>query len=191
MVVGLGNPTQKYTETRHNAGFWFLDRLTERYSITLKESNRFQGVYGSSRMEGEEVIFLKPLTYMNHSGRSVAAVLRYFKISPDNLLVAHDELDFPAGVIRLKKDGGHGGHNGLRDIVAALGCGSFYRLRIGIDRPNTKEEVVQYVLNRPSRSDRDNIEKGFNRVQDIFLRLLQGDFQEVMNSLHSSSSKLS
>ncbi len=184
-MVGLGNPAQKYDKTRHNAGFWFLDRLAESYAVNFKESNRFQGVYGNARIDGEEVIFLKPLTYMNHSGRSVAAVLRYFKINPEDLLVAHDELDFPAGVIRLKKNGGHGGHNGLRDIVAALGCGSFYRLRIGIDRPKTQEEVIQYVLNQPSRSDRDNMEKGFDRVQDIFLRLLQGDYQEAMNYLHS------
>lgn len=182
LVVGLGNPGEKYQKTRHNAGFWFLDLLEKRFV----EEKKFQGEYAKVVLAGKPVHLLKPLTFMNASGRSVSACAKFYGIAPEEILVVHDELDLAEGVIRLKFDGGHGGHNGLRDIQSALGTKAFYRLRVGIDRPKTKEEVVNYVLDYPSKIARENIDAALWRGEKMLPILFNDGAEKAMNWLHQS-----
>lgn len=184
LIVGLGNPTARYEKTRHNAGFWFVDRLALHLRIALREEPRFQGVLG--RSDGSQSLFLlKPQTYINRSGQSVASVANYFKIDPAEVLVAHDELDLPPGSVRLKKDGGHGGHNGLRDMVSHLGTPDFYRLRFGIGHPGDRSAVVCYVLAPPSAADIVLMEEAMARAQEEIEAIVRGEFSAVMNRLHA------
>lgn len=185
LIVGLGNPGPQYEQTRHNAGFWFVDRLAERAAAPWRVEARFHGLVSRIRLADSEVRLLKPTTFMNHSGRAVAAIARYFGIPPAEILIAYDELDLPAGGLRLKRGGGHAGHNGMRDSISALGSPDFWRLRIGIDHPGHKAAVVGYVLSRPSREDADAILAAIDLAEDSLPDLIAGRFQLAMNRLHS------
>jgi len=185
LVVGLGNPGPKYDDTRHNAGFWFVDLLTRHHGGRLLNETKFHGLMGRTRVAGFDLRLLQPLTYMNRSGQSVAAVARYFDIAPEQILVVHDELDLPPGQVRLKQGGGHAGHNGLRDIMSALGSRDFWRLRVGIDRPTERGPVVDYVLGRPSRDDAQAIEEALEQAEASIGDILSGRFGHAMNRLHS------
>ncbi|MES9967380.1 MAG: aminoacyl-tRNA hydrolase [Sedimenticola sp.] len=186
LIVGLGNPGAQYDETRHNAGFWFVDLVARRHGGMFKSETKFHGQTCRVRIDGRECWLLKPSTFMNRSGQAVSALANYFKIPIEEVLVAHDELDIPAGSIRLKKGGGHGGHNGLRDIVSAMGGKDFWRLRIGIDHPGNARQVVDYVLGRPSRDDAIEIEREIARAEELLPRIVAGDSQKVMNLLHTT-----
>lgn len=186
LIVGLGNPGPEYQDTRHNAGFWFTDLLARQYGASFKQESRFHGQVCRINVQGRECRLLKPGTFMNRSGRAVIALANYFRISPCEILVAHDELDLACGSGRLKQGGGHAGHNGLRDIMSALGSRDFLRLRIGIDHPGQQGKVVDYVLNRPSKSDSEAIDKNLDEAAACLPDILDGNFQRVMNRLHSS-----
>jgi peptidyl-tRNA hydrolase, PTH1 family len=184
LIVGLGNPGQQYEKTRHNAGFLFLDSLaTERLS-TWSNKPDFQGLMSECNIAGEKVLLLKPQAYMNRSGQSVGKVARYYKLASEEILIVHDELDFDAGIVKLKKDGGHAGHNGLRDIIAHLGTKDFYRLRIGIGRPVGSMEVVDYVLSAPSKNDWQLIMSTIDTAKGFIDQIVAGDIAAVMNKLN-------
>jgi len=184
-IVGLGNPGSKYEATRHNAGYWFVEELARRHSARFRAEAKFFGETCRISAAGEQCWLLKPTTFMNRSGQSVSALARFYRMQPDQILVAHDELDLPCGTVRLKKGGGHGGHNGLRDTIKALGTPEFYRLRIGIDHPGHKDQVVDYVLSPPRREEATQILDAIDRAADQLPLLLQGEYARVMNSLHS------
>ncbi len=183
MIVGLGNPGDKYAKTRHNAGFWFLDELAD----TFRYDKKFNAEVAEIRHGDEKILLVKPLTFMNLSGDAVQKALQFYKISAAELLVAHDELDFAAGVCRFKKGGGHGGHNGLRDIVAKIGGGDFLRLRIGIDHPGNAKAVANYVLKPPSKEDFQRIEQSLWEAQKALKTLLNDGLAAAMQELHSTS----
>ncbi len=185
LIVGLGNPGKKYESTRHNAGYWFIDRLSDKYAANLKRKDKFFGYLGSVNINGKAVHFLKPDTFMNLSGKSVQALASFYRIKSDEILVAHDELDIGCGEIRLKSGGGHGGHNGLRDIIRCLGQQDFYRLRIGIDHPGQASQVTNYVLSNPSAEDRELIGKGINKSVDQIGKIVAGEFESAMQVLHT------
>lgn len=151
LVVGLGNPGSQYEQTRHNAGFVFLDHLASANACSWMGSGQFQGEIANCSVAGNKLVLLKPMTFMNRSGLSVGSLLRYYKIKPEEMLVVHDELELPEGVFKMKRDGGHAGHNGLRDIIAHVDSRDFYRLRVGIGRPIAGSNVADYVLSKPSR----------------------------------------
>jgi len=184
LVVGLGNPGPEYAETRHNVGYRFTDAMVARNGGRFRVENKFHGQLCRLFFAGQGLRLLKPLTFMNHSGQSVAAVVRYFDILPEQVLVAHDELDLPVGILRLKRGGGHAGHNGLRDIIAALGTRDFWRLRIGIDRPEDRAQGVSYVLSRASRDDEDRIREALEAAEPCLSEAISGAFQRAMNRLH-------
>ncbi len=184
LIIGLGNPGAEHARTRHNAGFWLLDRIADDRGAILRPESRFHGDAGKFRHGSRDVHLLKPSTYMNRSGQSVAAFSRYFKIRPEQILVLHDELDLPPGDNRLKAGGGHGGHNGLRDIINQIGR-DFLRLRIGIGHPGDRNAVVNHVLKPPSRADLDAIEEANERSLNILPLLLDGHLDKAMQQLHS------
>lgn len=184
-IVGLGNPGDKYSLTRHNAGYWFIDELARRHQLQLRTEAKFFGQTAKLSFAGKSCWLLKPTTFMNRSGQGVSAIARFYRIDPQQILVAHDELDLPPGTVRLKKGGGHGGHNGLRDSISALGTREFYRLRLGIGHPGHRDDVVDYVLSRPSKTDEISIHQAIGRAADQVDKLLAGDYQRVMNILHS------
>jgi PTH1 family peptidyl-tRNA hydrolase len=186
LVVGLGNPGPQYEATRHNVGFWFADALAARRNGQFRVETRFHGLLCRLMLDGDDLRLLKPTTFMNRSGQSLGAVLRYFHIPPEQTLVAHDELDLPAGSVRLKLGGGHAGHNGLRDIINVLGSRDFWRLRIGIDHPGDRQQVVNYVLSRPSRDDEGRILDALEDAERCLPDLMGGAFQKAMNRLHSA-----
>lgn len=187
LVVGLGNPTAKYEKTRHNTGFWLVDKLAGSYGAVFREERRFQGQVAALEFGGDSVFLLKPMTFMNRSGQSVAALARYYKISADEMLVAHDELDFAPGVVRLKCGGGHGGHNGLRDLIDQLGGVGFWRIRIGIGHPGNRDDVVPYVLGNPGVSERELICRAISRVAELFPAILRGELSAATTRLHTDS----
>ena len=184
LIVGLGNPGANYHSTRHNAGYWLADELAREHAISLKNETRFHGEVGKFNTAGKDIHLLKPTTFMNRSGQSVAALAKYFKIAPEQILVMHDELDLEPGDNRLKKSGGHGGHNGLRDIINHIGK-EFFRLRIGIGHPGDRNQVVNYVLKSPSRQDLDNILDANQKSINIMPTLLAGKFEIAMQELHT------
>ena len=184
MLVGLGNPGAKYQKTRHNAGFLFVDRVVEQSGGRFVSNVRFHGDVAKLDASGHSVLVLKPSTFMNRSGQAVSALARYHNVTPDQILVVHDELDLPPGTVRLKKDGGHGGHNGLRDIVSHLGTKDFYRLRIGIGHPGDRTQVTNYVLGEAGKLESVEIAQAMDRALDCLPKMLRGDFQEVMQRLH-------
>ncbi len=188
-IIGLGNPGAKYDGTRHNAGFWLCDELHRHCggSPWLNE-RKFFGEVSRVTIGGQEVKLLKPDTFMNRSGQAVQAVAQFYKLDPGQLLVAHDELDLPPGEIKLKQGGGHGGHNGLRDISANLGA-EYLRLRVGIGHPGHRDQVVNYVLARPSVSDRQDIEKAIKRSADALPVLFADGLAKAMNSINGSGKK--
>jgi len=189
LIVGLGNPGAEYDRTRHNAGFWFVDALAEQANARWGLDSKLHGEMAKADVAGRTLWLLKPSTFMNASGRSVAAALRYWKIDPSECLVAHDELDLAPGVARLKFDGGHGGQNGLRDIHAQLGHGKYHRLRVGIGHPGDKTKVTPWVLGRPGRDDEAAIRAALDDTLRVLPLALAGDFPEAMKRLHTPASR--
>jgi len=185
LVVGLGNPGARYEATRHNAGFWFADELARRHGALFRSESKFHGALCRIREGGRELLLLKPDTFMNRSGQSISAVARFFKIPPEAILVAHDELDIPCGAVRLKRGGGHGGHNGLRDTINQLGSKAFMRLRLGIDHPGHKDDVVGYVLSKPAPGERQGIEAAIDEAAETLGWIAEAEFNKAMNRLHS------
>lgn len=185
LMFGLGNPGPRYTETRHNAGFWFLDRLAEISGLSFKAASRLHSEILRVNLQGEDVILAKPTTFMNHSGQAVRAVLDYYKLPPDKLIVVYDELDLPPGVARLKQDGGHGGHNGLRDIFRHIGDPGFLRLRIGIGHPGNKDDVTAYVLSRATAGQERLIRNSISDAIDVLPLVLNDDVPGAMKELHT------
>ena len=185
LIVGLGNPGAQYQDTRHNAGFWFVDEVARITGATLRPEPRFHGLAARVMLEGHELWLLQPTTFMNRSGQAAAALARFYKISPEQTLIVHDEIDLPVGQIKLKYAGGHGGHNGLRDLHAHFGTPNYWRLRIGVDHPGSKDMVVDYVLHAPSKVDRAKIDNVIDEARRQLPALLRGEAALVMNHLHS------
>jgi PTH1 family peptidyl-tRNA hydrolase len=183
IVVGLGNPGDRYEKTRHNAGFWFVDRLAREYGGLFREDRRHQGQVARVRIRDAELLLLKPDTFMNRSGASVRSLAAYLKVPPERVLVAHDELDLPVGTVRLKRGGGPGGHNGLKDVISHLGR-EFYRLRIGIGHPRDQAEVIDYVLRRPGAEEEAGITEAIEVAADVLPVMLAEGEQRAMNTLH-------
>ncbi|MEX2367067.1 MAG: aminoacyl-tRNA hydrolase [Pseudohongiellaceae bacterium] len=185
LIVGLGNPGQQYRFTRHNAGAMFLETLCDDYRGELRPDSKLYGDSGRISIGGEDIRLLFPTTFMNHSGRAVAAISRYFRIPPETILVAYDELDLSVGTARLKDGGGHGGHNGIRDIISALGSNNFKRLRLGIGHPGAAEKVLNYVLGQPPQKEADLIQDEIDKAVGIVPLLVEGKMQIAMNKLHT------
>ena len=183
LVVGLGNPGAEYSETRHNAGFWFCERLARELGVSFSKEARFHGFAANARNDG--VWLLMPQTFMNRSGQSVAALARFYRIEPAEILVVHDELDIPPGQLRLKFGGGLGGHNGLKDITAHLGTQDFWRLRIGIGHPGDRNEVVNFVLKRPGRAESDLIDESLDRALSAWPLMARGDWNAATQRLNT------
>ncbi len=186
LIVGLGNPGREYETTRHNVGFLWVEELARLQKLAFKSESKFHGLTTRGQLHGHEVLLLKPQTFMNASGRSVGALVQFYKIAPAEMLVVHDELDLPPGVARLKFGGGHGGHNGLKDIIAHLSSKDFWRLRIGIGHPGDRNEVVDYVLNDPRREERELIDDAMQQAQNIAHLLIEGKTEAAMLKLHSN-----
>jgi PTH1 family peptidyl-tRNA hydrolase len=186
LLVGLGNPGAEHLRTRHNAGFWFVDALAQREGVRFGVETKLHGETAKVVLNGQPLLLLKPNTFMNKSGIAVATALRYWKIAPEEMLVAHYDLDLPPGAARLKFDGGHGGQNGLRDIFAHLGHGEFHRLRIGIGHPGHKDRVTPWVLGRPGKADEDAILGAVGAALDVLPLAVAGDFDEAMKRLHTA-----
>lgn len=184
LIAGLGNPGEKYTMTRHNAGFWFVDLLAAQSGSRLAAEAKLFGLAGKWSPHGDKWL-LQPSTFMNASGKSVAAIANYYKITPAEILIVHDELDLPPGQAKLKFGGGHGGHNGLRDIHAALGTPDYWRLRIGIGHPGNKAEVVNFVLKAAGKEEQQAIDDSLIKATTIADLLAQGQFEKAMLQLHS------
>lgn len=185
LIVGLGNPGDKYAGTRHNAGFWFVEELVRRHGTSLRADARSRGETARLETGGGTVHVLKPSTYMNRSGQAIGPVAGFYKIPAESVLVAHDELDLPPGTVRVKRGGGHGGHNGLRDTIQALGSRDFYRLRLGVGHPGHSDDVVPYVLSRPSPDDRRAIEDAVDQAVDAMTLILDGQMDKAMQQLHT------
>jgi len=187
LIVGLGNPGPQHERNRHNAGVIFLHHLCKAYGNNLRGEAKFFGEFSSIFIEGADIKLLFPTTFMNNSGKSVATVCNFFKLAPENLLVAYDEIDFDVGITRFKDGGGHGGHNGVRDIINALGGKSdFFRLRIGVGHPGHKSMVANYVLNDPSRAEADAIMSNIEDAIRILPTAINGNWEEAMRVLHSN-----
>ncbi|RQO34827.1 aminoacyl-tRNA hydrolase [Herminiimonas sp. KBW02] len=190
LIVGLGNPGQEYEQTRHNAGFWLVDQLARNTPrCNLSRESKYNALAAKTVIAGQEVWLLEPQTFMNRSGQSVGALARFYKILPDEVLVAHDELDLPPGVAKLKKGGSSGGHNGLKDITAALGTQDYWRLRIGIGHPRTlnlQQAVVDFVLHRPRKEEQPLIDEAIAKSLDIIPMLCEGKFEAATMQLHTN-----
>lgn len=186
LLVGLGNPGPKYERTRHNAGFWFVDEVARRYGGSFRADRKFHGEVARVSVGGRDIHLLKPMTYMNHSGRAIQALAGFFRIPAEAILVAHDEIDLPPGTVRLKQSGGHGGHNGLRDTIAALGTRDFARLRIGVGHPGHRDEVVPYVLSTASKAEQQAIDRTVDDAADVVPLLADGDWDRSFQRLHST-----
>ena len=181
-IVGLGNPGADYETTRHNAGFWLADHLADDLRATFNLEKSFFGFVAKARLGADNVLLLKPTTYMNKSGQAVGALARFYKLTPEQVLVLHDELDLMPGQVKLKQGGGHAGHNGLKDIQAALGSPTFWRLRIGIGHPRTlglAQQVADFVLHPPRRDEQKSIEEVIDRCRAVTPALLAGDFDQA------------
>lgn len=187
LIAGLGNPGTDYARTRHNAGFWFLDALAEAAGASLRPEAKLHAEAAKAVIGGQSVWLLKPTTFMNRSGQSIQAALTYYKLSPEQCLVVHDDLDLAPGVARLKFDGGHGGQNGLRDLIQRLGHARFHRLRIGIGHPGHKDQVTPWVLGRPGAGDEQSIRTAIAAALAVLPELLAGRIDVAMQRLHSGS----
>jgi peptidyl-tRNA hydrolase, PTH1 family len=186
LLVGLGNPGPEYDDTRHNAGFWWIDAVARELKVTLVPERSYHGLMARTTVKGETLWLLEPQTFMNLSGKSVGALARFFKIQPQEILVAHDELDIAPGEAKLKLGGSHAGHNGLRDIHAQLGTADYWRLRIGVGHPGVKSEVVSWVLKKPMADHRNAIEDSIARSVKALPWLLQGEMEKAMAMVHTS-----
>ncbi|KJV42709.1 aminoacyl-tRNA hydrolase [Acinetobacter indicus] len=184
LIVGLGNPGAEYAQTRHNAGFWFVERLADQYGISLKADPKFKGISGRGNIEGQDVRLLLPTTFMNRSGQSVVSFAKFYQIAPEAMLIAHDELDMNPGIIRLKTGGGHGGHNGLRDIVPHTGP-NFHRLRIGIGHPGSKERVSGHVLSKAPSQEQGLMDDALSHALSRMKLLVNGEIQQAMNQINA------
>lgn len=184
LIVGLGNPGEQYMFTRHNAGFWFVQHLAHQFNIELSFDKKFHGVTGRGQIHGHDVRLLLPLTFMNKSGQSVVPMVNYFNIDNDELLIAHDELDIPAGSIKLKTAGGHGGHNGLRDITPHIG-NDFHRLRVGIGHPGHKSKVTDHVLSKAAPDEQIAIDSALSAAFEALPLLLAGDIEKARSQINS------
>ena len=185
LIVGLGNPGRDYETSRHNAGFWLVDELARRHGGALRLEPRFRAELGRARLAGREVWLARPQDFMNNSGRVTAAIASFYKIAPGAILVAHDELDLPPGELRLKLGGGAGGHNGLKDLIAHVGEG-FWRLRIGVGHPGSRELVTPYLLGRLGPAERAPIEASLPAAADIIPVLLEHGAERAMQQLHTT-----
>ncbi len=185
LIAGLGNPGRKYERDRHNAGFQFVQRLAERCGAALRADAKFHGIVGRIAAPAGEVWVLMPQTYMNESGRSVAQLARFYKIEPGEILVVHDELDFAPGTVKLKLGGGVAGHNGLKDVHAALGTQAFWRLRIGIGHPGDRDAVADYVLRPPRPEEKALLDEAIERALDVAPLILADDLNGAMHKLHT------
>ncbi|RRD58400.1 aminoacyl-tRNA hydrolase [Comamonadaceae bacterium OH2545_COT-014] len=186
LFVGLGNPGPEYEATRHNAGFWWIDQVARQLGASLASDRACHGQLARTSVHGRPVWLLKPQTFMNLSGKSVAALARFYKMAPEEIMVVHDELDLPAGEARLKQGGGHAGHNGLRDIHAQLGSGNYWRLRLGIGHPGHKGEVAAWVLRKPPLDERIGIEQAIDRAAKALPQLLAGEMAQAMQQIHTA-----
>jgi len=186
LVVGLGNPGDDHARTRHNAGFWVADELARRHRARFDAERKFQGELAKASLGGREVRLFKPMTYMNRSGLSVQSVMGYLKLVPEQVLVVHDEIDLPTGLVRLKWDGGHGGHNGLRDLNQHLGD-QYRRVRVGIGRPTNSAEVIDYVLERPRRDEQPLLDEAVARAADAVEAIVGDGMEKAMLKVHSAA----
>lgn len=185
LLVGLGNPGAEYEATRHNAGFWFIDEVARALKVSLVPERGYFGLAARASTPNGPVWLLEPMTYMNATGKSVAALARFFKIAPGEILVAHDELDLPPGQVKMKQGGSHAGHNGLKDIHAQLGSADYWRLRLGIGHPGVKAEVVNYVLKKPSAEHREAIDKSIEQAMSALDLMLAGEMERAMMKVHA------
>ncbi|MDP2000484.1 MAG: aminoacyl-tRNA hydrolase [Rhodoferax sp.] len=186
LFVGLGNPGPEYEFTRHNAGFWWIDAVAEALNIKLVMDKSYHGLVGRTSIQGQPVWLLKPQTFMNLSGKSVVALARFFKIEPQEILVAHDELDIPPGEAKLKLGGSHAGHNGLRDIHAQLGTPDYWRLKLGVGHPGIKSEVIHWVLKKPSLDHRIAIDQSIARALTALPHIMAGEMDKATMKIHTS-----
>ena len=184
-IVGLGNPGPRYAATRHNAGAWFIEELVSKYNLHLRLDKKFHLEWAELPCASHKVFIAKPITFMNESGLALAAFAQFYQIHASEILVAHDELDFSPGEIKLKVGGGHGGHNGLRDILSRTGSADFYRLRVGIGHPGQREQVVSYVLHPPVLDEKIEIDRALWRATNVLPEILAGDFAKAMKDLHT------
>ncbi len=187
LIVGLANPGTEYENTRHNAGAWLVESLADRSNVKLKHEAKYHGLHSMTQINDQPCHLLIPTTFMNRSGQAVRACMSYHKIPADAILIAHDEIDLPVGVIKLKFDGGDGGHNGLKDIIRHLNTKQFYRLRIGVGRPGHSKDVVDYVLSNPSKADRQKIDAALQRIEDVLPLIMCGEMQKAMQKLHTET----
>lgn len=185
LIVGLGNPGKDYQSHRHNVGFWFCDTLANLYSATFKKEAKFFGDVAQVTIAGAGVRLLKPATFMNRSGQSIQALAKFYQLEADEILIVHDELDLEVGTAKLKAEGGHGGHNGLRDTIKALGTKAFYRLRLGIGHPGNKLQVADYVLHAPNKVELENIQTAMVDALQIMEEIVKGNIDQAMKHLHT------
>ena len=185
LLVGLGNPGPEYAETRHNAGFWWVDAVAKTLGAKLAPERSYFGLVGRANAPGGSLFLLQPMTFMNLSGKSVAALARFFKIAPNEILVAHDELDLMPGQVKMKFGGGHAGHNGLKDINAQLGTPDYWRLRLGIGHPGVKAEVVNYVLRKPPTEEITAITQSIDLTLPALDLILAGEMERAMMKVHA------
>lgn len=186
LFVGLGNPGPEYEDTRHNAGFWWIDALARELKVNLVPERSYWGLMARTTVQGQTVWLLEPQTFMNLSGKSVGALARFFKIKPEEILVVHDELDFEPGTVKLKRGGSHGGHNGLRDIHAQLGSPDYWRLRVGIGHPGNKGEVASWVLKKPPQDQFKAIEDSVIHSLKAWPLLLAGDMEKASSQINTN-----
>ena len=185
LIVGLGNPGAQYARTRHNVGFWFVDEVARRASQAFKDTSRFHGATAQADVDHQRCWLLKPSTYVNRSGQAAQSFLHYLKLPVNQMLVVHDDLDLPPGAVKLKRGGGHGGHNGLRDLIGVLGDQDFYRIRIGIGHPGHRDQVTDYVLHPPSKEEQTQIEDAMTEALNCLPDILSGNMETAMQKLHT------
>jgi PTH1 family peptidyl-tRNA hydrolase len=186
LIAGLGNPGKKYEQTRHNAGFWFVDEVARRYAVRFRAESRFASEVASCQIDAQECRLQKPQEFMNRSGRPVAALAAFYRISRPAILVVHDDLDLPPGTVRFKQNGGHGGHNGLRDLIPSLGGNDFLRLRIGIGHPGHRDDVIGYVLRPAAREEQAAIEDAIEAALGVLSDVITGNLEAAMKVLHTA-----
>ncbi len=185
LITGLGNPGSKYSKTRHNAGFWFIERLASTAGVSLREQSKLHAQVARCELAGQDCLLMQPTTFMNESGLALRMVMDYYKLNSDRLLIAYDELDLEPGEVKLKRGGGHGGHNGLRDIFQHLGSRDFLRLRIGIGHPGHKDRVTPWVLGRPTSDQEIEIQQALTRTEAVMPELLNNRLNEAVKQLHT------